>query len=57
MQVNTQDVLVASGKGEALGGVSVIFKLSGEETRGTFSMVEHPIEPGTLISGLLKTAI
>jgi len=34
MQVNTQDVLVAPGTGEAvaLGGVGVIFKLSGEET-------------------------
>jgi len=36
MQVNTKDLLVAPGAGEAvaLGGVGVIFKLSGEETGG-----------------------
>ncbi len=51
MQVNTKDLLVAPGAGEAvaLGGVGVIFKLSGEETEGAFSIVEHPIEPGTLV--------
>ena len=51
MQVTTKDVLVAPGTGEAvaLGGVGVIFKLSGEETGGAFSIVEHPIEPGTLV--------
>jgi hypothetical protein len=51
MQVNTRGVLVAPGQGEAvaLAGLGVIFKLSGEETGGTFSIVEHPIEPGTLV--------
>ena len=51
MQVNTADVLVAPGKGEAvaLGGVGVVFKIPGSQTGGAFSIVEHPIEPGTLI--------
>lgn len=51
MQINTTDVLVAPGKGEAvaLGGVGVIYKLLGSQTGSAFSIVEHPIEPGTLV--------
>ncbi|HEY7348696.1 MAG TPA: cupin domain-containing protein [Ktedonobacterales bacterium] len=51
MQVNTRDVLAAPGVGEAvaLGGVGVIFKVPGSQTGGAFSIVEHPIEPATLV--------
>jgi quercetin dioxygenase-like cupin family protein len=43
-----------SGKTEAvtsvhLVGLGVIFRLSGQATGGNFSVVEHPIEPGTLV--------
>ena len=43
-----------SGKpGEAtsvdLGGLGVIFRLSAQATGGAFSIVEHPIAPGTLV--------
>lgn len=43
-----------SGKaGEAtsvdLGGLGVIFRLSAQATGGAFSLVEHPIAPGTLV--------
>lgn len=50
MQVSKADMLVAPGVGEAvaLGGVGVIFKGFGPMTGGAFSIVEHPIEPGTL---------
>lgn len=42
--------LVASGEGEAvvMGGLGVVHKLSGLETGGSFSVVEHPIAPGVL---------
>ncbi|MDQ4131661.1 MAG: cupin domain-containing protein [Actinomycetota bacterium] len=32
-----------------LGGFGVVFKVGGEATGGSFSVVEHPIQPGTLI--------
>src|SRR5205823_5943702 len=32
-----------------LGGLGVHFKLSGEETGGSFSLVEHVVEPGTIV--------
>lgn len=50
MQVSKADILVAPGVGEAvaLGGVGVIFKVFGPLTGGAFSIVEHPLEPGTL---------
>jgi quercetin dioxygenase-like cupin family protein len=43
-----------SGKTEAaasvhLGGLGVIFRLWGQTTGGSFSLVEHPIAPGTLV--------
>jgi quercetin dioxygenase-like cupin family protein len=33
----------------SLGGLGVVFKLDGDDTNGAFSIVEHPIAPGTLI--------
>jgi quercetin dioxygenase-like cupin family protein len=32
-----------------LGGMGVVFKVSGEDTGGAFEIVEHPVAPGTLI--------
>jgi quercetin dioxygenase-like cupin family protein len=37
------------GNGVSLGGLGVIFKVSSEDTGGTFSVVEHPIDPGILV--------
>jgi quercetin dioxygenase-like cupin family protein len=50
MQVSKDDILITPGTGEsvALGGVGVIFKVFGPMTGGAFSIVEHPVEPGTL---------
>ena len=39
----------SEGKTVALGGLGVVYKLDGSDTRGAFSIVEHPIEPGTLV--------
>jgi|SRR5579859_2054348 len=51
MQTNLGHILVSPGEGKAvaLGGVGVVYKVSGAETGGAFSIVEHPIEPGTLV--------
>lgn len=38
----------AEGHAVDIGGVGAVFKLSGEDTAGSFSLVEHPIEPGAL---------
>jgi quercetin dioxygenase-like cupin family protein len=40
----------AAGRLVWLGGLGVHFKLYGQETGGAFSIVEHPIEPGTLVT-------
>ena len=42
--------LIPPGVGEAvaLGGLGVVFKLSGEETGGALAIVEHPLAPGAL---------
>ena len=37
------------GEAVSLRGLGVIFKVSGDDTGGAFSVVEHPIEPGTLV--------
>jgi len=37
------------GKSVWLAGLGVDFKISGEQTGGAFSVVEHPIEPGRLV--------
>ena len=44
-------LVVRPGEGRSvdLGGMGVIFKVSGAETGGAFAMVEHPVEPGRLI--------
>ena len=31
-----------------IGGIGVQFKLDGSDTKGAFSVVEHPVEPGAL---------
>ncbi len=36
-------------------GVGVSFKISGEQTGGLFSVVEHPIEPGALVRPHMHT--
>ena len=33
----------------SLGGLDVVFRVSGEETGGVLAVVEHPIEPGVLV--------
>ncbi len=32
-----------------LAGIGVVFKISGAETGGAFTVVEHPIQPGVLV--------
>lgn len=34
------------------GTLGVVFKLSGQDTGGSFALVEHPIQPGTLAAPL-----
>ena len=45
------DFMLSKGAGPLvwLGGLGVNFKLYGDDTKGTFSIVEHPIEPGVLV--------
>ena len=33
----------------SLGGIGVVFTIPGETTGGAFSIVEHPVKPGTLV--------
>ncbi len=42
--------VIAVGEGEVVlrGGFGVVGKVSGAETGGAFSIVEHPLEPGVL---------
>ena len=44
-------IVLKPGEGPSvwLGGMGVVFKLSGAETGGAFAVVEHPIEPGRLV--------
>jgi hypothetical protein len=44
-------VVVKPGEGRSvwLGGMGVVFKVSGADTGGAFAVVEHPIEPGRLV--------
>jgi quercetin dioxygenase-like cupin family protein len=39
----------SEGPEVSLGGLGVVFKLSGEDTGGLLSIVEHPIAPGALV--------
>ena len=49
--MDTTRLVVASGEGHSvwLGGMGVVFKVSGADTGGAFAVVEHPIEPGRLV--------
>jgi quercetin dioxygenase-like cupin family protein len=44
-------VVVKPGEGRSvgLGGMGVVFKVSGADTGGAFAVVEHPIEAGRLV--------
>lgn len=41
-------VPAGAGRSVYIGGLEAVFKLSGEDTGGAFSIVEHPVEPGVL---------
>jgi mannose-6-phosphate isomerase-like protein (cupin superfamily) len=49
--VGISTIIVKSDEGRSvwLGGMGVVFKLSGADTGGAFAVVEHPIEPGRLV--------
>jgi quercetin dioxygenase-like cupin family protein len=49
--MESDDVHVAPSGGPLvdLGGLGVQFKVPGEQTGGTFAVVEHPIQPGILV--------
>jgi quercetin dioxygenase-like cupin family protein len=49
--MDAPQVVVKPGEGRSvsLGGMGVVFKLSGADTGGAFAIVEHPIEPGRLV--------
>jgi mannose-6-phosphate isomerase-like protein (cupin superfamily) len=49
MDVPTFVVKPGEGSSVWLGGMGVVFKVSGADTRGAFAVVEHPIEPGRLV--------
>ena len=44
-------IVVKPGEGRSvwLGGMGVVFKVSGADTGGAFAVVEHPIEPERLV--------
>ncbi len=46
--MSDKGVLPGEGKSVRLDGIGVVFKLYGADTGGSFALVEHPIEPGTL---------
>jgi mannose-6-phosphate isomerase-like protein (cupin superfamily) len=49
--MEVQKLVVKPGEGRSvwLGGMGVVFKISGAKTRGAFAVVEHPIDPGRLV--------
>lgn len=49
--MDREDFLLAPGDGLSvdLGGVGVQFKVRGEQTGGSFAVVEHPVEPGVIV--------
>jgi hypothetical protein len=49
MDVPTIVVKPGEGRSVWLGGMGVVFKVSGADTGGAFAVVEHPIEPGRLV--------
>jgi quercetin dioxygenase-like cupin family protein len=40
---------VDGSRSVSLGGLAVVFRVTGEETGGVLAVVEHPIEPGVLV--------
>jgi uncharacterized cupin superfamily protein len=49
MQMPKIVVQPGEGRSVSLGGMGVVFKVSGAETGGAFAVVEHPIDPGRLV--------
>jgi mannose-6-phosphate isomerase-like protein (cupin superfamily) len=49
MSVSRVTVKPGEGRSVSLGGMGVVFKISGADTGGAFAVVEHPIEPGRLV--------
>jgi len=49
MDVTKLVVKPGDGRSVSLGGMGVVFKVSGADTGGAFAVVEHPIEPGRLV--------
>jgi len=49
MSVPKTVVKPSEGRSVSLGGMGVVFKISGTDTGGAFAIVEHPIEPGRLV--------
>jgi quercetin dioxygenase-like cupin family protein len=49
MDIPTIVVKPGEGRSVWLGGMGVVFKVSGADTGGAFAVVEHPIEPGRLV--------
>src|SRR5262249_29803574 len=42
-------VEAGDGRSVSLGGMGVVYKVSGADTGGAFAIVEHPIDPGRLV--------
>jgi quercetin dioxygenase-like cupin family protein len=49
MDASTLVVKPGKGRSVTLGGMGVVFKVSGAATGGAFAIVEHPIDPGRLV--------
>jgi mannose-6-phosphate isomerase-like protein (cupin superfamily) len=49
--MDTPTIVVKPGEGRSvwLGGMGVVYKVSGADTGGAFAVVEHPVEPGRLV--------
>jgi hypothetical protein len=55
MDVPRTVVKPGEGRSVWLGGMGVVFKVSGADTGGVFAVVEHPIEPGRLVLPHVRT--
>ncbi|HLF05081.1 MAG TPA: cupin domain-containing protein [Dehalococcoidia bacterium] len=51
MNLDQKQLMVTQGEGRLvhLGGIGVHYKIPSAQTGATFSIVEHPVEPGTLV--------
>jgi hypothetical protein len=49
MHASTIALKPGDGRSVWLGGMGVVFKISGADTRGAFSIVDHPMEPGRVV--------